>query len=364
MRFTSLLAVLVTMLVPLAAQAKGPSFADLISELTLPSQIRPGENVSVAAKIDVAAFCARTSSFGGPSCVADWTPAASGELVLVPALVASETSPRLVEIRGLLGRGADGVYRGMMKTFPCQREGEYRVQAQEPAPAVATVQMVVASVAACTADQTAPRVTAVRLPERLKLPAAPPADNTGWTHGKLLVEVEDDASGALELGYQLTPADEPGTSYGGATIPCAACGGRWSCDADIPLCGSAALGDLAVRVAWVTDRAGRQQAWFPLDGAPFAVIHCGGESTPDPEMSCTAESDAGATTSSAPDAGVDAPAVVESTDDPPSPSLAKGSDCAVAGAGREPSGALLTLLVGIASALLVRSRSRRELATG
>src|SRR4051812_19875240 len=247
---------------PLTVQAKGAALADVVSELSLPAQIQPGETFAVAAKIDVAAFCARTTRFTGPTCVADWTPGDSGELVLQPTSDEPETSLRLVEIGGLLTRDLDGVYRGTFKTLPCQKDGAYRVRPAEPNPALATARLVVASVAACTRDKEAPRVVAIHVPEQVKVPDEIPLDDSTWPRGKLIVEVDDDATGALELDYSLSPANDRNTYYGGATVSCAPCGNRWTCSADVPLCGVASLGDLAVVITSITDRAGRQAAWW------------------------------------------------------------------------------------------------------
>src|SRR6266404_6763852 len=108
--------------VPLAANGKEPTFGDIISELDLPTRIQPGDTVMVVAKIDVAAYCRRTTQFAGPNCVQDATPGTSAEIVLHPTSTTAETSARLVDITGRVDRGADGVYRGSLKTLPCQKE--------------------------------------------------------------------------------------------------------------------------------------------------------------------------------------------------------------------------------------------------
>ncbi|MEA2697160.1 MAG: hypothetical protein QOI66_1431 [Myxococcales bacterium] len=358
--------------VPLAAYAKEPSFGDVISELSLPARIQPGDTVMVAAKIDVAAYCRRTTTFGGPNCVQDATPGTSAEIVLHPTSTAPETSARLVDIAGRVDRGADGVYRGTLKTLPCQKEGAYRATAQEPNPLLAAAEMIVDAVPACTADRVAPMVKSVRLPERLKLPARPPADNTGWTHGRLVVDIDDDASGAYQLAYELTPADDASSSYGGSSIDCAPCGGHWACTADVPLCAVAELGDLAVRVKWVTDRAGRQTSWQPPQEAPFAIIKCGSESAPPPTLVCAAPpaSDPpasaadGGTTPEPTGGGADAqaPGTSPPKTDPEPPSLVnKDSGCSIAG-GQSGAGAagLSALLLATLALAGRRRRTRRR----
>lgn len=285
------------------AHAKAPELGDLVATLTLPAVVQPGEPIAVSAAIDVAAYCARTTIFTGPTCLTDAAPGAAADLVLLTE-PEGDGAERVVAIRGRLERGADGVYRGQMTTLPCQKAGVYRGFSLEPNPALDRATTRIETTPTCAADRAAPEIARVRVPARLPLPTTTPADARGWTHGRLLVEVTDDASGAAAITYELATAGDATGSLGGASVPCQPCGAAWTCTAEIPLCGFES-GDFAVRVRSVQDRAGRARS-FSAQAAPQAIVRCGADSAPAPELACAL---------ALPDAGADRPdAAVATTD--------------------------------------------------
>jgi hypothetical protein len=288
MRLTTFCAAVAICAAPSVAHAKGPTFGDLISELTLPARVEPGASFDAQARTDIAAFCRRTKVFSGPSC-----DQLSSIENAQPVLTLRSTAPdggqgiRISNLSAMLTRDAAGVYRGTFHTLPCQKAGIYTAETIEPNPIVAAAVLEVTSTRACAADLAPPRIARVLLPARTRSPDHLPKDFSDWGKGRLVVEVDDDASGAMQLGYELTGATDDTASYGSSTIDCAPCGARWTCSADVPLC-APGLGDTALRVSWVRDRAGRQVSWYPLAGAPFAVAHCGADDAPAPTPSCPA----------------------------------------------------------------------------
>ena len=272
------------------AYAKGPTFPDLISEIALPAEVAPGDTFEIRAKIDIGAYCQRTRLFGGPTCAQQAVHAAGNpELRLYPKAPGPEEPVRWTEITGALVAQADGTFRGVFTTLPCQRSGVYRLSSIEASPTVESAELTIAAAPACGADRSPPKVERVLVPGRLALPTRPPRDSTEWTHGKLIVEVADDASGAHQAWYVLTDNRHPFeySTLGTGTIKCSRCGRRSICTADLPLCGDPNMKEVVVRISQVIDGAGHVTTWLPdLYGSPLAVVRCGGESAPAPRVAC------------------------------------------------------------------------------
>lgn len=274
------------------AHAKGPTFPDLVSEIALPAEVAPGDTFEIRARIEVGAYCQRTRVFAGPTCAQQAVHAAGNpELRLYPGAPGPEEPVRWTEITAALVAQPDGTFRGVVTTLPCQRSGVYRLSSLEANPALESATLTIAAAPACGADRSPPKVERVLVPSRLALPARPPRDSTEWTHGRLIVEVADDASGAHQAWYVLTDNRHPfeyGT-LGTGTLKCSRCGRRSICTADLPLCGDPNTKEVVVRISQIIDGAGHVTTWLPdLHGAPLAVVRCGGESAPPPRVACPA----------------------------------------------------------------------------
>ncbi|MBI3184909.1 MAG: hypothetical protein HYZ28_22445 [Myxococcales bacterium] len=216
----------------LGAEAKGPTFADVIASLDVPSVVRAGEALEISARVDVPGFCARTQLFESEYCE-QLSASALSYPWLELAREEEDTGTARYRTRAMVGylsRGADGVFRGTVGVLQCQQDGRYAIRTMEPNPTVEAVRVEVRGGRSCEDDLKPPWVVELAASAAVRAPGL----------ARVRLVAGDDSSGAAEAFVHVSrPVGLEPRSYT-VRLGCHPCGSSWECDGafEAPLSGT------------------------------------------------------------------------------------------------------------------------------